>query len=122
MNRIFYLYFKLVVESGIVLYAFIVGFAYIAIAFIPALIIPPLKKAISEYFRHGTTKPMYIIAGFSGTLIFILICILTRNAPDPFFGPVRIIFWYGGFIYLGYFALYLLHGYCKKLKIKRGST
>ena len=103
-------------------YAYAVGYAYIALTYIPALIIPPLKRIVNDYEKVGTTKSMRIISIISGTFFFIIFNYLTSYDSEPVFGPVALFFWYLGYILWGYFALFLLHDYRQKYKIKRKTT
>ena len=103
-------------------YAYAVGYAYIALTYIPALIIPPLKRIVNEYEKVGTTKSMRIISLISGTVLFSFFYYLTSFDPEPVFGPVALFFWYLGYILWSYFALFLLHDYRQKNKIKKRTT
>jgi hypothetical protein len=86
------------------------------------LIIPPLKRIVNEYEKVGTAKSMRIISIISATFFFLIFYYLTNYDPEPVFGPVALFFWYFGYILWGYFALFLLHDYRQKHKIKKRTT
>jgi len=109
--------FKYYLDIVFLFYAYVVGYFYMAAPYILGFIIPPLKKTLSNYELFGNIKSISILSFISGTLWFSTMLLALLNDPTWEFSICELVFWYVGYFFWGYFALFLLADFKKRKKL-----
>lgn len=88
--------------------AFTIGYLYYYITYACSIFIYPLKAVIEDFCNTGSNRSALIISCVSGTIISIVI--IVHDCYTTYFftsWPIRIGLYFG-YIFFGYFALFLL--------------
>ncbi len=101
------------------LYAYIIGYVYLALPYLLSFIIPPLKSVIYNFEEKGSKLSIFIISLISGSALFYVIIILYDDVISfSETSSLGLVGWYIGYFIWGYFALFLLADYRLKEKEK----
>jgi hypothetical protein len=107
-------FFKYYLEIIFLFYAYVIGYFYMAVPYVLGFIIPSLKKVLRNYELAGDYRSISIISLISGTIWYFTMVGALFNDPAWDFSIIELAFWYMGYYFWGFFALYLLADYKKK--------
>jgi hypothetical protein len=108
------------IEINFIFYAYAVGYLYLAVFYLPAFFIRPLKRNLGEYELVGSNRSAFIISFISGTFLYLCFLFLPGLDPGAEFNSLVLVLWFIGFVLWGFFALFLLADYKKKFRKKEG--
>ena len=86
-------------------YAYVIGYIYMAPVYVIGLLVSIIKKIMIEYETDATMGSMIIISIISGTIYSVPIFYFIPMFAESLFEK---ILWFVGYVLYGYFALFLL--------------
>ncbi len=102
-------------ELNFIVFAYTIGNILFAIVYLISFLVWPLKSIILEYNETGSNKSVLII-NFVSTSVFTMFFVFIEYYlnPLPQSGFFEMLLVYIAWLFLGFFALYLLADYKRK--------